>query len=237
MSELPIYNIQGEMVGKRQLNESIFGLKIKPEFIHQIVVAMQANARHVIAHTKTRGEVRGGGRKPWAQKHTGRARHGSIRSPIWKGGGVVFGPRKERNYKQKINKKVKRKALLMSLSDKATHQKIIFLDNLDLPQIKTKEAMGILYNLKLKQKKEAKVKVTKKSETGKIKDALGTKKTSQSILIVLPGKSENVEKSFRNISKVKPIHVNNINLLDILKYQYLMMPIATVEKIETLYGK
>lgn len=217
MNELPVYNIQGEIIGKKKLDENIFGMKVKPKFIQQVVVAMQANARNVIAHTKTRGEVRGGGRKPWKQKHTGRARHGSIRSPLWKGGGVVFGPRKERVYKQKINAKVKKKALCMSLADKAQDQKMVLLENFELPSMKTKEAVKIFYNLKIRDKK--------------------SKSKKSSILFVVPEKKEVLFKSLRNINRLKPIYNNNLNLLDILANKYLIMPMVVLERIEQLYSK
>src|SRR3990167_5612152 len=147
-----VYNQEGKEVGAMELPARLFGVELNPDLVHQVMVAQLANARQILAHTKTRGEVRGGGRKPWKQKHTGRARHGSIRSPIWVGGGIVFGPRKDRNYHQKINKKVAKKALLMALSDKVANDKLVLLDSFKLDQIKTKEALTILRNLQLRVK-------------------------------------------------------------------------------------
>src|SRR3989339_1594785 len=135
---LPIYNIEGHETGKISLNPKIFGVKTKSWILHQVIVAQQANSRVNVAHTKTRGEVRGGGKKPWKQKGTGRARHGSIRSPLWRGGGITFGPLNTRNFKIKVNKKAKKKALLMTLTSKAINQKIILLEKLEIDQAKTK---------------------------------------------------------------------------------------------------
>src|SRR4030043_2412895 len=129
---LPIYNLEGEKTGTIKLSEKIFGLKINNNLIYQVINVQLANKRKHLAKVKDRGEVRGGGRKPWRQKGTGRARHGSIRSPIWRGGGVTFGPTKNRVFKKKINKKMRRKALFMVLSAKAKEKLIIVLDDLEL---------------------------------------------------------------------------------------------------------
>src|SRR5882724_5211705 len=137
-----IYNVQGKETGKITLPESIFGLPWNADLVHQVVVAMQANARQNTAHTKDRSEVRGGGRKPWQQKGTGRARHGSSRSPIWKGGGVTHGPRNEKDYSQKINRQARQKALLVVLSRKLADKEIIFVDSLSLEAPKTKDAIA-----------------------------------------------------------------------------------------------
>ena len=142
-----VYNQKGEELKKADLPEELFGLKINSDLLHQAVVAQQANKRKLVAYAKDRSEVRGGGRKPWPQKGTGRARHGSIRSPIWVGGGVTFGPVKERNYNKKINKKMRRKALFMSLSSKVKDESLVLLDKLELNQPKTKEIKEIFNNL------------------------------------------------------------------------------------------
>ncbi len=139
-----VYNFAGEKEKEITLSGAIFGLPIKAKVVHEVVTAMMMNKRTTIAHTKDRAEVSGGGKKPWKQKGTGRARQGSIRSPQWKGGGVVFGPRKERNWTVKINKKIARLAFLMSLSDKAKEQSIAILSNLNLVQPKTKELVATL---------------------------------------------------------------------------------------------
>jgi large subunit ribosomal protein L4 len=142
--ETKIYNIQGKEAGTVKLPENIFGLPWNADLVHQVVTAMRANARGPIAHTKDRGEVRGGGKKPWAQKGTGRARHGSSRSPIWKGGGVTHGPRNDKSYTQKINKQARQKALLVTLSRKFKDGEIIFIDSLEMNAPKTKDARAML---------------------------------------------------------------------------------------------
>ena len=137
--KLPIYNLAGEKIKEKEVSSRIFGVKIRPEVIHQVVVAQGANARPVLADTKNRGEVRGGGKKPWRQKGTGRARQGSIRSPQWKGGGVVFGPTSDRNFSQRVNKKQKQLALAMCLSDKVNNNLLAVFDKLSLNEGKTKK--------------------------------------------------------------------------------------------------
>lgn len=243
MPEVKVYNQEGKEVGKEKLNPAVFDVEVKPIVVQQVVVAIQANARQVIASTKDRSEVRGGGRKPWRQKGTGRARHGSIRSPLWRGGGVTFGPTTQRNFSLKVNKKVKRKVLFMSLSDKATNQKIILLDKIELPEIKTKKFFSILQNLKLRPKKEKKVTVAKLAKKEKEKDKSEkkekkTKKTKEkSILLVLPAKDEKIIKSARNISRLKVLNANNLNVLDILGHHYLLMPVTAIKTIEKIFLK
>ncbi len=189
-----IYNMAGEVVGEEKLDPAIFGVKAKEGLIHQAVVAQMANRRQVLAHTKNRGEVRGGGKKPWKQKGTGRARAGSIRSPLWKGGGVIFGPRKNRNFKQKINKKMRRKALLMCLSDRAGEARIVLLDKLELVEFKTKKLLEILNKLPSKEKKT---------------------------LLVLVKDDKKIIKSAANLPYVKTIEARNLNVVDVLEYGYL----------------
>src|SRR3989339_638830 len=146
---LPIYNIEGHETGKISLNPKIFGVKTKSWILHQVIVAQQANSRVNVAHTKTRGEVRGGGKKPWKQKGTGRARHGSIRSPLWRGGGITFGPLNTRNFKIKVNQKVKTQALMMALSEKVNEKALIILEQLSFDVIKTKNIVDLFKKLKL----------------------------------------------------------------------------------------
>lgn len=146
--KIKIYNSKAEAIGEAKLKPELFGLEANHELIHQIAVAMQANQRKPWAHTKDRSEKRGGGRKPWRQKGTGRARHGSRRSPIWVGGGVTFGPRKEKIYSKKINKKAKKQALLMMLSSKYHDQELKIINKLTCK--KTKDAQAILNNFKIK---------------------------------------------------------------------------------------
>ena len=142
--EALIYNQKGEEFGKIQLPETVFGLPKNADLVHQVVISMQSNLRTPVAHTKGRGEVRGGGKKPWQQKGTGRARHGSIRSPIWKGGGVTHGPIKDKNYEKKINKKMKVKALYTILSQKMRDNEILFVDKFSFAKPKTQEAVDVL---------------------------------------------------------------------------------------------
>src|SRR3989338_825860 len=145
--ETIIYNQKGKEVGKISLPESVFGLKWNADLVHQVVVSMDSIARTSVAHTKNRGEVRGGGRKPWRQKGTGRARHGSTSSPIWVGGGVTFGPRSERNFEVKLNRKTRVAAIRMALTEKVADGKLIVLESLAFPEYKTKRMAGIMGKL------------------------------------------------------------------------------------------
>ncbi len=209
--ELKVYNQEGKETGKIKLPAEVFDLKWNADLVHQVMIGMQANKRKGTAHTKTRADVRGGGKKPWRQKGTGRARHGSIRSPIWRGGGVTFGPTKEKNYEQKINKKMKRKAILVALSQKAKDNEILILDDLKLKNPKTKEAASILKNL-------SKIKGFEK---------LSGKKNSA--LILIKEKNETLKRSFRNLPGVLLSEARNLNLLDTLTYKYLIFPKSSLE--------
>lgn len=206
MANVAVYNMNGEEVGKIELNDSIFAIEANEHVMHLAVVQYLANQRQGTQSAKTRAEVRGGGRKPWRQKGTGRARQGSIRSPQWKGGGVVFAP-KPRDYSFKLNRKVKRLALQSALSTKVTEGKIIVVDELSLPEIKTKEMAKVLGNLKCEK-----------------------------ALIVMNGSNTNVMLSTRNIPDVKTASVNTINVYDLLKYNTLVMTKEAVEKIEEVYA-
>jgi large subunit ribosomal protein L4 len=205
MPKAKVYNMNGEVVGEEKLDPALFEVSVKDGLIHQAVVAQMANRRQVLAHTKDRGEVRGGGIKPWRQKGTGRARVGSIRSPLWVGGGVVFGPNNERNFKQKINKKMKRKALLMCLSDRAKEEKIVLLDKLELEKFSTKKFLEILNKLPNKEKKT---------------------------LLVLVDNDKKIIKSAANLPNVKTIESVNLNVIDVLNHEYLMLPVATIRAVE-----
>ncbi len=228
MLKATVYNIEGKGLKEIDLDPQIFGLEIKPQLIHQAVVAHQANSRQNLAAVKDKSQVSGGGRKPWKQKGTGRARHGSIRSPLWRGGGVTFGPSSNRNFSLKINKKVKKKALLMSLSDKASNKNIIFVDQLKLQEAKTKNFFKILENLKLREKKTTK----EKKEAMKV----GESKTgNKSVLVVLSGKDEAVKRSAKNISKVSVINADSLNIYDILRSKYLLMPVGAIEIIKKIF--
>jgi len=197
--EYPLYNQKAENVGKVELPDSIFNVPSNNDLLHQVVSAQMANKRQILAHAKGRGEVRGGGKKPWRQKGTGRARHGSIRSPIWKGGGVTFGPTKEVNFKKKIGKKMSRKALVVALSEKARNNNIIVVDDIKLSVPKTKEAASILKNFK---------------------DKLGKK---GSILIISSSVDNNLCRAVSNIPKTGLTEARNLNLLEALSYKNLMI--------------
>ena len=189
-----LYNQNAEVIGTTQLSDAVFNVPMNADILHQAITAQEANARHAIAHTKGRGEVRGGGRKPWRQKGTGRARHASIRSPIWKGGGVAFGPTKERNFSQKINKKIARKALVIALSSKVRDGEFMLLDALRLSVPKTKEAVGILKNFKLRG----------------------------SLLFVTPAKDRTLERATRNIPRTSVSSAPNLNVRDIVASKHVI---------------
>ena len=203
MANVAVLNTAGAQVGTIELNDAIFG---NEHVMHLAVVQYLANQRQGTQSTKTRAEVRGGGRKPYRQKGTGRARQGSIRSPQWVGGGVVFAP-KPRDYSFKLNKKVKRLALQSALSTKVAEGKIIVLDELTLSEVKTKEMVKVLGNIKC-----------------------------DNALIVMDGSNENVMLSARNIPTVKTASVNTINVYDLLKYNNLVVTKEAVEKIQEVYA-
>lgn len=219
--ETTVFTKEGKESGKVTLPASVFGEKWNPDLVHEVVVSMQSNARANTAHTKDRGEVSGGGKKPWKQKGTGRARHGSRRSPIWTGGGVAFGPRNERNYDKKINKKVKAKALAATLSKKHADGEIIFVDSLELSAPKAKEAKGIVKALAAGTKHED----------------LATKRKNAA-LIVLPGRNKETELSFRNFGSLLVAQVKDINPVDLLTYKYVVVaePAKTLEALESRIG-
>lgn len=218
MISVNTYNLNGEIVGKTELPSEIFGLKMNPDLVKQVVVAQMANQRKISAHTKGRAEVRGGGRKPWRQKGTGRARHGSIRSPLWRGGGITFGPTKEKIYKKKINKKMKRKALLMVLSSKVKDKELIIVEVLKLAEAKTKKIAEVLKKL------------ISESVNQLIRD-----EKKMSVLIATGDKK--VIRASRNIAKVKTIRPDSLNVLDLLKFKYLLMPKKAIGVIERTYGR
>lgn len=226
--KIKIYNQQGQETGEQELNPSVFGLKINEALVHQVAVAQMANNRQVLAHTKTKGEVRGGGRKPWRQKGTGRARSGSSRSPIWIGGGVTFGPRNDRNFKKRINRKMKQNALLMVLSDKAAGDNFIILDKLEVSEFKTKVFNKIITGF------ETKILKSKKKEAKK--DAK-KKEVKRSFLMIVDKGDEKLNCSARNLPGVRLINTENINIVDLLKYKNLILNKAAVEKLTERYGK
>ncbi len=207
MPKVDVYNISGQKVGDMDLNDSIFGVEVNQVAMHSAVVNYLANARQGTQSTKTKAEVSGGGKKPWRQKGTGRARHGSIRNPQWTGGGVALGP-KPRSYKYTLPKKVKRIALKSALTSKVAENNIIVLDDLKLEAIKTKEMVNVLNNLKV----------------------------DSSALIVLPEVDRNVILSARNLEGVKTTTTNSINTYDILRYNKFIVTKDAVSKIEEVYA-
>lgn len=235
MPKVKVYNINGEVVKELDVNPAIFEVKANKGLIQQVVEAQLANARQVLAHTKNRGDVSGGGKKPWKQKGTGRARHGSIRSPLWVGGGVVFGPRKDSNFSKKINKTMKKKALFMCLSDKIKNNQLVILDELKLDQPKTKTIINILKKLPVFETKNKTVKI--KSRDKKVE--LKTKEVKQlaKVLLVIPETQENIFLSLRNITKAEVIRADSLNIVDLLKYKYTVMPINSIGVVEKTYLK
>lgn len=235
MLKAKLYNLEGKETGEIKLPEGVFGVEMVNDLVHQVVVAQAANSRKVIADTKDRGEVRGGGKKPWKQKGTGRARAGSIRSPIWKGGGVTFGPTTERNYSKKINKKMKQKALFMILSAKLKDNEIIFVDEMKLKEAKTKEMKKALGNL-LKVCKVHKVKSSKgKSFENEEKKKMS--KRAESVLVALDKKNDDVVKAAANIPRAKIVLTNSLNVLDLLNHKYILMAEKGVGVIEETFKK
>lgn len=207
MPTVPVLNVSGEKVSEIELKDSVFGIEINTHVMHAVVKNYLANQRQGTQSTKTRAEVRGGGRKPWRQKGTGRARHGSSRSPIWVGGGVIFAP-KPRDYSYKLPKKVRRLAMKSALSSKVQDDQIIVLDNLQMERPKTKEMTNILMNLKVDGK----------------------------ALIVMEHVDQSVIRSARNIQGVETALVNTLNVYDILKYDHFIITRNAVEKVEEVYA-
>ncbi|OGI91463.1 50S ribosomal protein L4 [Candidatus Nomurabacteria bacterium RIFCSPLOWO2_01_FULL_46_18] len=196
--EAKIYNQKGKVAGTVELPERVFAAKWRVDLVHQVVEGMRSNKRAGTADAKDRGEIRGGGRKPWKQKGTGRARHGSTRSPIWVGGGVTHGPLKEKNYKRKVSKKMRAQALFSVLSKKLKEGEIVFIDSLSLPAIKTKAAVEVINNL------------SSLFPRGKV-------------LTALYERNEKTEKSFRNLPKVEVSFVKNLNPVQVLNHKYLLI--------------
>ena len=207
MPKVEVYDIKGNKVSDIELNEDIFGIEPNEEIVHSVLVNYLANQRQGTQSTKTRSEVRGGGRKPWRQKGTGRARQGSIRAPQWIKGGIALGP-KPRSYKYRINKKEKRLAIKSVLSSKVLENKLTVVDKLELKEIKTKTMVNALKNLKVEGKS----------------------------LIVIPEKNEMIQKSARNIEGVRTASIDTINIFDLLKYTNLVLTVDTVKKLEEVYA-
>ena len=207
MPKIDVYNMEGKKVSDVELNDNIFGIEPNEAVVHSVLVNYLANQRQGTQSTKTRSEVSGGGRKPWRQKGTGRARQGSIRAPQWVKGGIALGP-KPRSYKYTVNKKERRLAIRSVLSSKVLENNLVVLDKAEMKEIKTQAMVKTLANLKVEGK----------------------------TLILLPEKNENVQKSARNIKNVKTTLVNTINVYDLLKYNKLVVTLDAVKKLEEVYA-
>ena len=207
MPKVDVYDINGKKVSDVELNEKVFGIEPNETIVHSVLVNYLANQRQGTQSTKTRSEVRGGGRKPWRQKGTGRARQGSIRAPQWIKGGIALGP-KPRSYRYSVNKKEKRLAIRSVLSSKVLENELTVVDTLNLKEIKTKSMVKAFSDLKVSGK----------------------------TLVILPEKNINVQASTNNIKDAKVILVNEINIYDLLKYTNLVLPLDSVKKIEEVYA-
>lgn len=208
MANVKVYNLEGKEVEDLKLSDSVFGLPANDSLIHQVYVAMAGNRRQVLAHAKTRGERAGSGIKPWAQKGTGRARVGSVRTPLWRKGGVIFGPTKDRNFKQKINKKMNTKAIAIVLSGKLRDGEIVAVDKLELKENKTKKMAVALKNLKL---------------TGKT-------------LIAFSPKEKELILASRNLPQVNNIFTSQLNVLDMLNSKNLVLSKESLKNLEEKYA-
>ena len=206
--KVDVYNQKGEAIGATELPKSIFDVKMNADLVHQVFISHTANQRQNSAHTKNRGEVRGGGRKPWRQKGTGRARHGSTRSPIWVGGGVSGGPRNEKNWEREIPKKMKKKALLMVLSEKAKNNLLVILDDLQMEKPRTKEFAGLMNKLPAKSAKR----------------------------LVLNSDGNNIFLSARNIAKTQVLETRNLNVVDLLNNKFVIVTKKGIKEIESTFG-
>ena len=215
MIKYQVYNQLGKAVKERDLSDQVFGVKINADLLHQAMIAQQANARKVIAHTKDRSEVAGSGKKPWKQKGTGRARVGSVRSPIWRSGGVTFGPTKDRNFSKDLNKKMKQKALLMALSARVAEKNLIIIDKWENLETKTKAFNKILTTF----------------EQEVIKDG-----SKRDWLIINPNE-DNLVRSARNLPYIKLIKLDNINLVDLLQYRHILVTNEIVDRLQAKYIK
>lgn len=201
-----VYDMKGKETGTFDLPASVFGLPWNADLVHQVVTSMESSARVNVAHTKTRGEVSGGGKKPWQQKGTGRARHGSTRSPIWRHGGITHGPRNDKDYDRKVNKKMKAKALYTILSAKLKNGQIFLANDISMRVPKTVEAKGVLQSF---------------SKVKGFEDLISKRKNSA--YIALSAKDVNTEKSFRNIGNLMVDEIRNMNPLDLMKYKYVVI--------------
>lgn len=204
-----LLNTKGEKAGELELSDKIFGVAWNPDLVHQVVTIQQGNKRQASAKVKDRGEVRGGGKKPWRQKGTGRARHGSTRSPLWRGGGVTHGPTSERNYKRKLNTKMRKKALFSALSEKLRESKVFLLDSFGIENAKTKELIAALHNLPLNEK---------------------------STLLVLPAMEQKVILASRNIPYLSTVQARELNVLDVMNATNVILPKESLKILEETFG-
>jgi len=206
MPSVSLYTMEGKANGEMSLPEAQFGVKVKPSVVHEALLAQQANRRKAIAHTKTKGEVRGGGKKPWKQKGTGRARQGSTRNPQWVGGGVAFGPRSDRNFSVKINRKTKQKALFMALSDKVNQKNLLVIESIKTEPAKTKAVATLVSKLPL----------------------------GKTTLLVAPASNASLMRMVRNMPNVTLVTAQSVNLEDVMKHRsvaFLKDAVAAFEKI------
>jgi 50S ribosomal protein L4, bacterial/organelle len=222
--EAKVYDIKGKVAGEVTLPENIFGLSWNSDLVHQVATSLMTNKRKTVAHVKERGEVRGGGKKPWQQKGTGRARHGSTRSPIWVGGGVTHGPRNEKNFDRKISKKMRAKALYTILSRKYKDGEILFVDSIVLSEPKTKIAVATLHKL---------------SQVKGFENLLSKK--NNSAVIALSTKNSDTERSMRNLGNFDVLEARNLHPLTLLNHKYLVLenPAASIAQLpgQGLFGE
>lgn len=196
MPQVKTYNLEGEAIGTVELDDKVFSETAKPELIYQVARVLQARKRHILAHTKDRSEVRGGGKKPWRQKGTGRARHGSIRSPLWRGGGITFGPTKERNFTLQIPRKMNKKALRAVMAERVAGGNLFVLDAAEPEKPSTKTLSKALKKMELGNKK---------------------------VLFLTESLASNLSRSLRNLPKVNPLRINNINVLELLAHSNILL--------------
>jgi len=207
--EIAVHNLEGKEVEKIKVSDEVFGLETNPDLVHQVYVAIAGNKRQVLAHTKTRGERAGSGKKPWKQKGTGRARVGSVRTPVWRKGGVVFGPRKDRNFSQKVNRKMKSQAIKMVLGEKIKSQSLLVLNKFDVKDKKTKEFAKIISNLKIKG----------------------------STLWSFDSEEKDLRRLTNNLVKVSNILTSQLNVFDMLNTKYLILSQNSLKYLEDKYSK
>ncbi|KKW33343.1 MAG: 50S ribosomal protein L4 [Candidatus Uhrbacteria bacterium GW2011_GWA2_53_10] len=210
MATVKLYNQEGTSVGELTLEPRLFDVKTSPSVVHAAVVAQEANTRQVLAHTKGRGEVAGTGKKPWKQKGTGRARHGSRRSPIWVGGGITFGPTKERNFSLKLNRKTRQKALAMVLSDKVANSRFVAVETLKLSEPKTKVVAALLKKLPV---------------------------TGKKTLVVLEPSNAIFSRAVRNLPRVSTLPANSLNVVDLLSHDTVLASKEAIEVITKTYSR